>query len=205
MKECPKCRMCWEDSYRHCGECGTRFGGEPTAASLGAEWGVEAGKAAEHLQSGEFAKFYSSGLVESTILGKEAKRNGVILATDKRLLIYCSKMFGGYELEEIPYSAMSSIEIGKGLLGHSATFVASSNRARVTMMNKGQPERLISFVKSQIGLRPHVAAAPTRAPAAPASGTDFVEKIQELAALMDRGLLTAEEFQLAKKKLLDPK
>lgn len=22
MKECPKCRMCWEDSYRHCGECG---------------------------------------------------------------------------------------------------------------------------------------------------------------------------------------
>jgi hypothetical protein len=205
MKECPKCRMCWEDSDRHCGECGTRFGGEPTAASIGAEWGGDAAKAAEHLHSGESAKFYSSGLVESTILGKDAKRNAVILATDKRLLIYCSKMFGGYELEEIPYSAMSSIEIGKGLLGHSATFIASSNRARITMMNKGQPERLISFVKSQIGLRPPVVAAPTPPQATPASGIDFVEKIQESAALMDRGLLTSEEFRLAKKKLLDPK
>jgi len=45
------------------------------------------------------------------------------------------------------------------------------------------------------------AAAPAPAPTAPASG-DVVGKLKELKELQDSGALTAEEFEVAKQKLL---
>jgi len=45
-----------------------------------------------------------------------------------------------------------------------------------------------------------VARAP-RAPAAP--GPDIVEQIKQLKALHDDGVLTPEEFRMAKRKVLD--
>ena len=46
------------------------------------------------------------------------------------------------------------------------------------------------------------AAAAPAAPAAPAGGTDIASKLQELAQLRDQGILTQEEFDAAKQKVL---
>ncbi len=48
---------------------------------------------------------------------------------------------------------------------------------------------------------PPVAAAPPPPPAAPA-GDDLVSKIKELSSLKDAGVLTDDEFNAAKQKLL---
>ncbi len=72
-------------------------------------------KAKEHLHPNESIVQWSNGLCESKILGKETKRNGIVVATNKRVFIFVSKMFG-YELEEFPFATMSSIEYGKGLI-----------------------------------------------------------------------------------------
>jgi len=47
---------------------------------------------------------------------------------------------------------------------------------------------------------PPVAAAPPPPPAPPAD--DLVSRLQQLKALQDQGVLTAEEFDAAKQKLL---
>jgi len=197
--------MCWEDSYFFCGECGASFDGKSSGGKVAGEDRLgldpEVSKARKHLLEGEPVKFISTGLIESKMFGNDTKRNGIILATDRRVLIYCSKFFGGYELEEIPFSKMSSIEIGKGMLGHSATFIASSNRSRITRMNRGQPEQLINYVKNQIGSADGTPIGPAQ-PQPKKSGGDLVEQLQALTVLADRGFLTPEEFQQAKKKLL---
>jgi hypothetical protein len=49
---------------------------------------------------------------------------------------------------------------------------------------------------------PPPAAAPPPPPAAAAGGTDIASKLTELKGLMDQGVLTQEEFDQAKQKLL---
>ena len=46
------------------------------------------------------------------------------------------------------------------------------------------------------------APAPAAAPAAAPAGDDLVSKLTELEGLMDAGVLTADEFEAAKQKLL---
>ena len=49
---------------------------------------------------------------------------------------------------------------------------------------------------------PPVAAAPPPPPAAAPAGDDLVSKIKELSSLKDAGVLTDDEFNAAKQKLL---
>jgi putative oligomerization/nucleic acid binding protein len=65
---------------------------------------------------------------------------------------------------------------------------------------------MLGGVGYQVGLdearRKHIEAqrrAPAQAPAAP----DVVRQLEDLKALLDSGALTPEEFQVAKRKVLD--
>ncbi|MBN3798584.1 SHOCT domain-containing protein, partial [Burkholderia sp. Ac-20392] len=48
------------------------------------------------------------------------------------------------------------------------------------------------------------AAAPVAAaqPAAPAEGTDYVQRLEQLKALFDKGLVTEDEYSRAKAEIL---
>lgn len=108
-------------------------------------------RAREHLQPNETVVEWANGLCESTIFGNDTKRNGYVVATNKRVFIFVPKMFNNFEMEEFPFSTMSSIEYGKGMFGHSVKFIASGNRMKITMMNKGNPVALVEYVRTRIG------------------------------------------------------
>lgn len=154
------------------------------------------GAAKEHLDPNETLVTWSKGLCASTILGQETKRNGFILATDQRVLVFINKLLGRFELEEFPYSTMSSIEHGKGLLGHSVKFIASGNALRVTMMVEGDPKGLYEYVRSRIGKKGQGSEPNSQNK----DEADFPSKLAQLADLRERGFLTTDEFQRAKRK-----
>lgn len=108
-------------------------------------------RAKAHLQPGEDVLSWSNGVCESLMLGGATKRQAILVATQTRLVLFVPKAFGAYDLEEYPYSTMSSIELSKGMLGHAATFIASGNRTKVTLMNQGEPEALVALVRSHLG------------------------------------------------------
>jgi Short C-terminal domain len=93
-----------------------------------------------------------------------------------------------------------------------AGYMAGKSAARRGAAEADQNERLAELESQQYAAAapppppPPVAAAappPPPAPAAPAAGgDDLVSKIQQLKALQDQGVLTAEEFEAAKAKLL---
>lgn len=146
--------------------------------------------AQEHLEQGETVIASVLGAYESKIMGKDTLRNGVFLATDRRILLYGKKIFG-YDLEVFPYANISSFEIGKGMLGRSVSFFASGNKVKLKWINQGEVDKFIEYVKQNVGKKSEIKL--------PSSVADEIKK---LAELKEAGVLTEEEFEVKKKQLL---
>ena len=147
----------------------------------------------EHLDPGEQVLAYVFGAYEVEILGKGSARNGIFLATNRRLLFFAKKL-GGFDLEAFPYDKISSIEMGKGLMGHQISFFASGNKAKLKWINVGDVTAFVTIAKSKIG------ASSKASPET--SADDPIAQLKQLAALRDAGVLSDEEFTAKKAELL---
>src|SRR5687767_420627 len=91
-------------------------------------------QAQTHFEPGEPALASVMGAYETKVMGGETVRNGVFVATDRRLVFYAKKMFG-YDFESMPYTSISSMEMSKGFMGHTLTFFVSGNRMSMKWIN----------------------------------------------------------------------
>jgi hypothetical protein len=148
-------------------------------------------QAREHLDPGEQTEAIVFGAYEAKIMGSDSVRNGVMLATDRRVVFYAKKM-GGYDLESFPYASIASFEAGKNMMGRYFKFIASGNSVHLKWIKQGDIDRFAELVRERAGARP--AAAPT--------GGGLADELQKLAMLRDQGILTAAEFEQQKAKLL---
>lgn len=83
-------------------------------------------------------------------------------------------------------------------------YMAGKSRVRGQMREQDQEQRLeqLEVEQAQAAAAPMAPAAPA-APAAPVSGgDDIASKLTQLKSLLDQGVLTPEEFESAKQKLL---
>lgn len=151
-------------------------------------------RAGEHLEEGEQVLGAVLGAYETTRLGMDAVRNGVLLATDRRVVMF-GKRRGGFELESFPYEHISSFEQGRTLMGSTIRMFASGNTVEVKYVNDRRAmAELVGVVKSRMGRSSHSASA-TGQP-------DLLDAIRKLGELRDAGLLTEDEFQTKKSELL---
>lgn len=149
--------------------------------------------AQEHL-NGEEVKYWVFGAFKTEVMGANTLRNGVFIATERQIFFYCKRTFG-FETESFPLSNISSIEAGKGALGHKINIIASGNKAEMSMINKGQYAEFIEYVRNSIGK--------TTTPAAVAEPTlDAAGEIRKFKALLDEGIISQEDFDVKKEQLL---
>lgn len=149
-------------------------------------------KAKEHLNPNENIEAIVMGAYETEILGGDSVRNGIFIATNKRLVFYAKKLMG-YELEDFPLSNISSIESGKNMMGHTISFFASGNKVKMKWINDGEIKKFVEFVRSKIGKE--TANTESREISIP-------DQIEKLSKLKDKGILTDVEFQTKKQELL---
>lgn len=147
----------------------------------------------EHLDQGETIKQSCYGFFETKMLGQDSGNNGIFLVTEKRAMLFGKKLFG-HDMESFPLSKITAIEMSKGMLGKKITLKMSGNSAEMKMINDGDPDALVNYIRENMG---ETAAAP-----APAPAEDIPAQIQKLAALRDQGILTEEEFTSKKAELL---
>ena len=82
-------------------------------------------------------------------------------------------------------------------------YVAGKHVANNQAEAASQEQRIADLEAQQAAQPAPVAAAPVAAaPAAAPAGDDVASKLMELKGLMDQGVLSPEEFQQAKAKLL---
>jgi len=151
--------------------------------------------AKQHLEDNEEVISAIEGSYETKILGKDSVRNGAFIATNKRLIFFSPKMFKNYEMEVFPYENISSIEMGKALMGHYISFFASGNKAKMKWIQSKNVQEFIDLLKSKLGKKE--SATPTSS-----GNMDIAEQIKKLAELKDAGILTDDEFQAKKTELL---
>lgn len=155
-------------------------------------------KAKEHLESDETIHAVLLGQYEIKLLGQDSIRRGIFIATDHRVVFFAKKLIG-YDVEVLPYSNISSIEMSKGIMGYSIAFFVSGNKAKMKWIQnkKKEVQQFVEFVRQHIGKKQPSEQAPKQD-----QSSNIVEQIKELAELKDQGILDEEEFQTKKKDLL---
>jgi hypothetical protein len=155
------------------------------------------GKAEEHLDEGEEVLAAIKGTYETKKMGNDWTRAGILAATNHRVVFYAKKM-GGYDLEVFPYKTISSIEMGKGMMGQHVKFFASGNETYLKWIDRNSDvPAFVAVVKSQM-------TAAHETPAAPVAGDapDAADQLRKLSQLRDEGLVTDEEYETKKADLL---
>lgn len=104
---------------------------------------------AKHLADGETIAADIFGTYEGEIAGKAVLRNGIMVATNQRVVFFTKKLFG-YELETFYYSRISSVSGGRNFLGEFVKIHTTGNTATLKWIKDGEAKVFFEFVNNQI-------------------------------------------------------
>lgn len=128
--------------------------------------------------------FYKSGI-------------GILVATNRRLIFVNKGMFS-LKVEDFSYDKITSIEYKKGLLVGEITIYASGNRATIENIGKNEAQNFAEFIRANLGNMNKVQKSEPVAH----DSDDVVSKLERLAVLKEKGILSEDEFLTQKAKIL---
>lgn len=151
------------------------------------------------LRENEQIKNAATGMLESSYC--------LLVVTDQRVILVDKGLIYGLKVHEIGYDKLSSIEYETGLVFGELLFTTSGSAMVVKKMVKQYITPLYESIHSAwdaFKQKQSMSTPPTSAPASsPAlDSEDLISQLERLANLKKANMLTDEEFQAAKAKLL---
>lgn len=137
--------------------------------------------------------------VERLVSGIYNGGNGILTASNKRLIFVDKGLLGGLRVEDFPYDKITSIQYKLGILLGEITIYASGNKADITHVDKTLTRNFAEHVRARIT---SISSSATTPVIATAVSDDIVSRLERLAALKQQGILTDEEFLHQKHSLL---
>lgn len=131
--------------------------------------------------------------IEQAVSGSLNKSKGLFLATNKRI-VFVNQGFTKLQTESFRYDKISSVQYDRGFLNAAVALNIAGQTVRIDGIPNAFGTTFSEYIRQRI-------EAPTAA-AAPAAGGDVVSQLERLAELRAKGVLTDEEFQAQKQKLL---
>ncbi len=100
---------------------------------------------------------------------------------------------------------MSSIQYETGMIFGKITIFASGNRAEIDQVEKKRTRTFAEYARSKISAGSSIEQpqSTTQANVAVDSADIMIEKLERLATLKDKGILTEDEFLAQKEKILN--
>ena len=138
------------------------------------------------------------------IQGTYNNGNGILVATNKRLVFIDKGLLYGLKIEDFPFDKISSIQYSTGILLGKLTIFASGNKAIIDNVDKQRVRIFGDFVRNKISSNDSENSAQTTSLTRnnTDSQDDIVSKLERLAKLKEQGILTEDEFVQQKHKLL---
>lgn len=137
--------------------------------------------------------------VEKLIQGTYNNGNGILICTNKRLIFIDKGMLFGLQVEDFPLDKISSIQYSTGILLGKLTIFASGNKAVIDNVDKLQVRVFGDFVTNKINSKDKN----KNLIKVESSEDDIISKLERLATLKEKGILTDEEFLAQKNKILN--
>lgn len=142
--------------------------------------------------------------IENMISGTYNNGNGILVATNSRLIFVDKGLIFGLKVEDFPLDKITSIQYSTGILLGKLTIFASGNKAIIDNVDKVQVRLFGDFVRNKISTKS--SEEPVKKDLSVNENVqnqdDIVSKLERLAKLKVQGILTEEEFIQQKQKIL---
>jgi hypothetical protein len=151
------------------------------------------------LMDNEKVLLWSTGIARVKRFGSNTERRGTLFVSDRRVGIFTKKM-GGHDLLDFAYGLLTSIQYKKGIGFGEITLLASGDSTRFHQMPKAGVEEIAQAIRQRMALA-HQGGAVAPPPSQPP--VSVADEVLKLASLRDSGLLTDDQFEAQKARLLD--
>lgn len=122
---------------------------------------------------------------------------GIIICTNLRVIfLHRPPLSFGVKMEDFPYKNITSVRVDTGILKGKITVICSGNSVRINLMDGKTSKDFSEFIRKNT----HGGGSDQREEHG--NNMDFMEKLEKLDELRSRGILTQEEFDAQKSKLL---
>lgn len=135
--------------------------------------------------------------VEKIVEGLYNQYNGIFVCSNKRLIFVDKGLLYGLIVEDFPIEKVNSIQCKTSLLFGKLTINSSGNETVIDHVDKKQAKSFCNYVTTKLNSKENV------------TGTTNVEikenlisQLEKLAQLKEKGILSDEEFDKAKTKIL---
>ena len=149
------------------------------------------------LMDGEQLIDVTTGAADVMRLGQPTERRGTLFITDRRVGLFTKKL-GGHDMLDFSYGLLTSIEYKKGFSYGEITLLAAGDQTRFHMIPKDLVENLAKIIRERMV----ASTQPSQAAIQTGSGPSVADELLKLASLRDSGILTQEEFDAQKSKLI---
>ncbi|HEY6314256.1 MAG TPA: PH domain-containing protein, partial [Streptosporangiaceae bacterium] len=130
--------------------------------------------------------------------GSYERKHGLVVLTNERLF-FLEKSLGSETLKQFSLSSIVSLAVNKKRTGETLIVHAAGDKAEITRMAHGQADPIVRAFRNLKQTDQTMAAATSQVPS---SDADPLAQIERLAALRDKGIISAEEFESKKTELM---
>lgn len=136
--------------------------------------------------------------------GSTGGHSGLLVATTRRVMFVAEGVIN-HSFEDFPYDRVTSVRTNRGMMLAKIVIHSAGTPRVIENMNKGEAETLAAVIRERIEAHSHttghpVQAGPVRPPPPPTAS--LATQLRELAELRDAGVLTHDEFDEQKARLL---
>lgn len=136
-------------------------------------------------------------VIDNLAQGAYNKGQGILVSTNRRLLFVDKGFLYGLKVEDFPLDKITSIQYETGLVTGEIRIHTAGNIAKIDNVFKASAKSFAEFVRNKLAqpketLNTTVAAKP-----------DVLDQLEKLARLKENGILSDDEFNEQKKKMLE--
>lgn len=123
---------------------------------------------------------------------------GILVGTNKRLLFVDKGLIYGLKVEDFGLDKITSIQYQSGIMFAELIILASGNTAKISQLGKTEARNFADKARQKLS----DTKVNTSIAQVIQQPLDIADQIEKLASLKEKGILTQEEFDAQKKKLL---
>ncbi len=138
-----------------------------------------------------------SETIDNIAQGTYNNGQGILVSTNRRLVFVDKGLLYGLKVEDFPLDKITTIQYETGLLLGEIKIHTSGNIAKIDNVEKANARAFAEFVRNKLS-QPKETTAPIIN-----NQPDVYDQLEKLAKLKEQGILTQEEFDTQKKKLLN--
>ena len=160
---------------------------------------------ATYLSRGEISELpsilWEDELPEAVVSGYYHNGYGLLVATDRRL-VFIDKGFRGLTVEDFYFEDISSIETHQGWMSGSVNIYARGNKEYIENVPNHLVRPFADFLRNKLALAKQLKREQQRPVIVASANASVADELVKLAGLRAQGLITDEEFDNLKSKLI---